>query len=52
MIKCDYDCENCNRYTTVHYNGMEWHEYDCIVAGKRVTKYFDENGNVDKIEVG
>lgn len=23
MIKCDYDCENCNRYTTVHYKGAE-----------------------------
>lgn len=51
MINCDNQCENCGKYTTVHYNGTEYTEYNCIVADKDVRVVYDENGNEEHREV-
>ena len=51
MITCDNDCANCGKYTSVQYNGGEYTEYYCLVANKYVKKIYDEDGNVEKIEV-
>ena len=48
---CDNQCENCGRYTTVHYNGTEYTEYDCIIADKCVRVVYDENGNEVRREI-
>jgi hypothetical protein len=48
MINCDNQCETCRKYTTVHYNGTEYVEYNCIVAGKDVKVVYDENGNEER----
>ena len=40
-IKCDEDCRNCGKYTTVHYNG-EVVRYDCLITGKEVVKKYGE----------
>lgn len=44
-IKCDNNCANCGKYTSVHINGGKYTEYDCIVANKTVTVY--EDGTVE-----
>lgn len=51
MINCDNQCENCGKYTTVHYNGTEYTEYNCIVADKDVRVVYDGNGNEEHREV-
>lgn len=51
MIKCDNQCEVCGKYTTVHYKGTEYKEYNCIVANKDVKVVYDENGNEERREV-
>ncbi len=51
MVKCDNQCEVCRKYTTVHYNGTEYTEYNCIVADKDVRVVYDENGNEERREV-
>ena len=51
MIKCDYDCDKCGKYTTVHYRGREYTEYNCLVMNKDVKKIYDEDGNVVDTEV-
>lgn len=51
MINCDNRCENCGKYTSVHYSGDEWTEYKCIVAGKDVKVIYDEDGEEIKREI-
>lgn len=36
-IKCDENCAECGKYTTIHSNG-EITTYDCLFSGKTVTK--------------
>ena len=50
-VSCDNNCETCNKYTTVHYNGTQYTEYNRLVAGKDVKVIYDENGNEIKREV-
>lgn len=51
MVNCDNQCEVCRKYTTVHYNGTEYIEYNYIVADKDVRVVYDENGNEKRREV-
>ena len=51
MIKCDYDCASCGKYSIATYNGAEYEEFECLRTGKIVTKYFDENGEVERTEI-
>ena len=44
MIKCDNQCETCGKYTSVHYCGTEYKEYDCVIANKYVKVVYDEDG--------
>lgn len=44
-LNCDHQCETCGKYTSVHYNGGKYTEYNCLVANKDVTVVYDENGN-------
>lgn len=36
-IKCDENCSECRKYTTVHSDG-EVIKYDCLITGKEVVK--------------
>ena len=43
MIKCDENCEECGKYTTLHSNydndkKVFVKEYDCLIADKKVKK--------------
>ena len=51
MINCDNQCEICRKYTTAHYYGAEYTEYDCVVVGKRVRVVYDENGDEERREI-
>ena len=51
MINCDNQCEKCRKYTTVHYNGTEYTEYNCLVADKDVRVVYDEYGNEVRREI-
>ncbi|MBQ2610184.1 MAG: hypothetical protein II586_07500 [Butyrivibrio sp.] len=50
-VNCDNHCETCGKYTSVHYNGGEYTEYNCLVANKDVKVIYDENGNEEKREI-
>lgn len=51
MVNCDNNCESCGKYTSVHYNGSEYTEYNCLVANKDVKVIYDENGDEEKREI-
>ena len=40
-IKCDENCAECGKYTTLHSNGNEY-KYDCLFADKTVIKKNNE----------
>lgn len=55
MVKCDYDCDNCNSYTSFHqhYDHIEKYfirEYGCFVPGQYtiVTIREYDNGKIKK----
>ena len=50
MIKCDENCEECGKYTTLHSNydndkKVFVKEYDCLIADKKVKKESEESDN-------
>ena len=51
MIMCNNNCEDCRKYTSVHYNGTEYTEYDCLVANKSIKIIYDENGTEERREI-
>lgn len=50
-VNCDNHCETCGKYTSVHYNGGKYTEYNCLVANKDVKVIYDEKGNEEKREI-
>lgn len=47
MIKCNENCEECGKYTTLHScydddKGVFVKEYDCLITGKTVRKESEE----------
>lgn len=47
MIRCNENCEECRKYTTLHFEydekrEVEVRKYDCIIAGKTVIKESEE----------
>ena len=51
MMNCGYDCENCGKYTSAHYNGTEYTEYHCLETDKYVKVSYDEEGNEESREI-
>lgn len=51
MINCDNNCEDCRKYTSVHHQGIEYTEYNCLVADKNVRVIYDENGKEERREI-
>lgn len=55
MVKCDYDCDNCNSYASFHqhYDHIEEYfirEYGCFISGQYtiVTIREYDNGKIKK----
>ena len=55
-IECDYNCGQCNRYTSAIMGGHSdiadvMYEYTCNLTGRVVERHFDEDGNLVKLNV-